>query len=395
MAIGIQPVPRVSNDRDFSKGSIGEKFAAFNERTNGFDYLRLCLALGVIFWHGVIASYGPEFDKTLHATPIGTVARMILPMFFALSGFLVAGSLVRTPSLRVFALHRVLRIFPALSVEVALSGLLLGLLVTEVSLTEYFFSTGFVRYLFNVFGIISIWLPGVFQDNPVDWVNISLWTVPYELECYLVLIGIAAIGLARRVGLYIAAFVGVCVIIAAIDLMTDYAALAVNRVPPRVLITCFLAGVGFYLIRGRVPVSFPLFIISAVVAYLCTSYPILAYLTPVPIAYMTVYLGLLNIPRAPVILDGDYSYGMYLYAFPFQQLQVYLFPDNRGWIQNMVFAIPCVIVFAAFSWHVIEKPILQKRKVLVAWSEKHLDALGAGLRARLPFKPTPKNDPET
>ena len=59
-------------------------------------------------------------------------------MFFCLSGFLVAGSLERCRTPISFAGLRIFRIFPALVVEVLLSALILGPLLTHYSLKMYF-----------------------------------------------------------------------------------------------------------------------------------------------------------------------------------------------------------------------------------------------------------------
>jgi peptidoglycan/LPS O-acetylase OafA/YrhL len=56
----------------------------------GFDFMRVFLAVSVLGWHSVQVSQG-----TLAAaqnTPFWFVDYSILPMFFGLSGFLVAGS---------------------------------------------------------------------------------------------------------------------------------------------------------------------------------------------------------------------------------------------------------------------------------------------------------------
>lgn len=335
-------------------------------RTSGFDYLRISLALGVIFWHGSVVVYGHEYDAALGASWVGTVFKFILPMFFALSGFLVAGSLLRTNSLMEYASFRVLRIFPALTVEVLLSAFVLGALVTALPLSQYYTEGEFLRYLGNIAGIIYVYLPGVFTENPSRWVNISLWTVPYELECYLILLAIAAFGIVKRPMLF-----AVCLVVLQILLpIYDFQALdefsRVTRIFPRTLILCFLAGVGIYIFRERIPNSFALAAACMVACYWMIEHGAAAYFISVPIAYATVVIGITNPPKAPVIFSGDYSYGMYLYAFPFQQLHMYLFPTNDSWFANMAFAIPVTAVFAVFSWTFIEKPILQKRRYLTA-----------------------------
>lgn len=351
--------------------TFGSIFEAEGGRTSGFDYLRLSLAIGVIFWHGSVVSYGHEFDNALQQTSVGTLGKLLLPMFFALSGFLVAGSLFKTPSLLVYASHRVFRIFPALIVEVLLSAFILGTILTTYSLYDYFTNGSFIRYLGNAFGIVYVLLPGVFTDNPTHWVNISIWTVPYELECYIALLVLAALGIIRRKSWFVIAFILTQIAVPMLDFILNQDAIEnVNRIHARTLVTCFLAGVGFYIFRNKVHSNIVIAIICFILSFLMAHYTMFSYLIPIPIAYITVYFGIRQIPKLPIIFRGDYSYGLYLYAFPFQQLQAHLFPDNRNWLDNMLFALPCAALFAAFSWHLIEKPILMNRKALVAWVER-------------------------
>jgi hypothetical protein len=82
-----------------------------------------------------------------------------------------------------------------------------------------------------------------------------------------------------------------------------------------------------------------------------------------PIAYFTVYLGLLN-PLRNVILSGDCSYGIYLYGFPVQQAIVQLLPTHREWYWNLVIALPVVIATAVLSWWMVEKPCLARRSII-------------------------------
>jgi peptidoglycan/LPS O-acetylase OafA/YrhL len=104
-------------------------------QTTGFDYLRVGLALGVLLVHvAVIADH--HISLLLWTTWFGPFERSLLPAFFVLSGFLVSGSLLRNSLPRFLAL-RVLRIIPALAVEVGLSAVVMGFLFTKLSWTEY------------------------------------------------------------------------------------------------------------------------------------------------------------------------------------------------------------------------------------------------------------------
>src|ERR1700691_2724048 len=78
-------------------------------RTPGFDYLRIGLAVGVVCVHSVVTSYGPA-GEGIWSGPLRPLVAAILPMFFALSGFLVTGSLLRAKTLTEFVTLRGLRL---------------------------------------------------------------------------------------------------------------------------------------------------------------------------------------------------------------------------------------------------------------------------------------------
>ena len=111
----------------------------------------------------------------------------VVPSFFALSGFLVARSLMRVNNIPVFLTLRALRIFPALCCEVIISAFLIGLVLTNLTSFEYLSSHELHNYMMNIIGFVHFTLPGVFTYNPFNSVNQQLWTIPAELECYLLL----------------------------------------------------------------------------------------------------------------------------------------------------------------------------------------------------------------
>ena len=107
-----------------------------------------------------------------------------------------------------------MRIFPALTVEVFVSALIIGPLLTNVRWRDYFSSGVFFSYFLNVTGNIHYYLPGVFGGNPTaDLVNVQLWTIPLELYCYLIITILAVLGIARTLSwLFILTFVSVLIV---------------------------------------------------------------------------------------------------------------------------------------------------------------------------------------
>lgn len=331
-------------------------------RSTGFDYLRVALALSVMGWHSLVTSYGTYLQSQVLAGPWRSLVGMILPMFFALSGFLVAGSLQRN-TLPAFLGLRVLRITPALAVEIGLSALLLGPLLTNWSLVAYFSDPRFFAYLLNVIGDIHYFLPGVFDSNPFpSYVNGQLWTVPFELECYVLIAIVGVLGINRRPCLLVCATITLhCVWAGQALLSTQHDGGLGSTVPGNVLVLSFLAGVTLYLLRDYVPASGALCAAAAGLTAIALQLPFGDYLIAFPIAYLTVFLGLLNPKKRFLLQWDDYSYGIFLYGFPIQQLVAERGAAFQTWSVNLLIAVPLTVGFAALSWRVVERPSLTLR----------------------------------
>ena len=154
--------------------------------TAGFDYLRIGLATAVLTWHSIILSTGSApLDQALWSGPFRFLPAAILPMFFAVSGFLVSASLERS-RLHQFLALRVLRIVPALAVVVVLSALILGPVFTTLPLRRYFTTPEFGGFFLNIVAVAYVTLPGVFEHNPDPrFIASQLWTIPFEFSVTL------------------------------------------------------------------------------------------------------------------------------------------------------------------------------------------------------------------
>ena len=345
-----------------------DRMMAEKGNTSGFDYLRLLLAIGVLWIHSFTTSYGQPGEAFLLVLPWRPFYNAVLPMFFALSGFLVAGSYFRTKSIGEFVMLRILRIAPALAVEVFLCALVLGSIFTTLPLVTYFSHPTFWSYFGNLIGWIHFLLPGVFEDNPYNIVNLSLWTVPYELECYVTLVALALLGLLKSRFTVVLLLVFGLIVLFAVSFLRGTPPSVDGLLPHRLLVLSFLSGVLIYLFRDKVVIAPWLTVASTLAMLVVLNFPLSAQFYPPLVAYTTVALGMSNPRRTFLINTGDYSYGIYLYAFPIQQAYVHL-ASQPDWRWNIVFAIPITVCFAAFSWHCVEKHVLKLKK-LVFRSEK-------------------------
>jgi peptidoglycan/LPS O-acetylase OafA/YrhL len=362
--------------------TLADKTKAADGRPSGFDYLRIGLALSVVLIHVPQVVYGTGVSYSFWMPWLRPVSAIVVPMFFALSGFLVAGSMLRSKTLVTFFGLRILRIAPALSVEVTLSALILGPVFTSMPLGDYFSDPVFFRYFYNLIGHVQYNLPAVFTSNPFpDQVNSQLWTIPPELKCYI-LMGVMSLFLVFRNRTYLLV-VAVAFNVLVFVFYHDSDEPGRINVPPIAIVGAFLAGVTVFIFRDKIAASFAVFAASLLGCIALLYTPDGDYLIAFPVAYVTVYLGTFNPQRNGLIFSGDYSYGIYLYGFPIQQAVNALTGPHRSWYLDLCFVLPATFAVAALSWWFIEKPALQLRALL-----PHIEAIAFSMMKRsFAFKP--------
>ncbi len=366
--------------------SLGQKLVESKYRPSGFDYMRLILAVSVVICHTATIAEGEKAGVAFFNGPFEPYFQMILPAFFALSGFLVSGSMERCKTLVTFLGLRVIRIYPALAVEVFLSALLIGPFVTELPLQAYFTDHRFWRYLVNVTGHISFVLPGVFTHNPKpDIINWQLWTVPWELACYLTLTALILAGLKRNryiilVGIGLVAAVAITKTV--LSHGAGFSPLA-GHIWGLDLVLYFLCGVAGYLFRDKLPWS-PVFGVASIIAsaLLLKFAPGGQYLALPLLVYATLFLGLSNPKRLSFMVMADFSYGIYLYGYAVQQFIAWAFPSTHVWYLNGLISLPVATLIGMGSWYLVEKPAMKLRdklKQIEAWWIVRRDAMASAI----------------
>jgi peptidoglycan/LPS O-acetylase OafA/YrhL len=348
--------------------SIGDRLDANKGIGVGFDSLRVALALGVVLWHSFPIVYGKGL--AIENNPAWPFVSGILALFFALSGFLVTGSALRL-KIGKFALSRALRLIPALAVDTAFSILVVGALATTLPLAEYFSNPGTAHYLLNIVGEIRYELPGVFKTHPMPAVNGALWTIRPELYCYILIGAFIAFGWVKKTWLVTTTAVAVFAALAVWPLLqaAGVPLFITNQYDRLRLVGFFFLGAAAYLHRHRVPylpwlavACLALLVFAAVFGSSSwREHTIWLIISAAPFVYLMAFLGVTKLPTLPYFDRGDYSYGIYLYAFPVQQLVLHYVP-GAGPITLFFLALPFIFALAAFSWHFVEKPTLKLRK---------------------------------
>lgn len=351
-------------------------------RANNFDNIRLLAAFLVIFSHSYEIAGGPDAAEPLRAMTDGQMSfgRLAVLMFFILSGFLLAHSWQAERALVPFAIKRALRIFPALGAVVLISLFALGPILTDKTLTDYFGSGESWAYLANLgFYTKNATLPGVFDGLPYSGViNGPLWTLKFEIICYIAIAAAGCVRLFRPAGV-IAAIVALYFAQAYLG-EGPHAGLAYYLEGAADLGRSFFAGALFAVAGRQIRFSAWGALACAVVIGLSVPAGLLNDVFPVFGAYALLWVGLnhrLTVPR--LTGKNDYSYGLYLWGWPAQQIVQQFLPEAT-WGLNFLLAAPLALIAAIASWHALEKPALQLKGRVAALS------LRAG---RAPI-PTPK-----
>lgn len=348
------------------KCTLTQRLDETRGRASGFDVLRLTLAIGVLMVHSVDIAHGLAAGDELFSSVLRPFVRIKLPMFFAISGFLVTASFVKAPGMAQFLWQRALRIYPALVAAVLVFSFVIGPAFTVFSTSHYLTDPLLARYLLNATGCsISFELPGVFGANPHPrTVNTQLWTLPFELGCYLLLVLVAAVVTRGR---------ATCLLLLTLLSSAGLFLYKVRAqgwvpVPPGpvsgyLLMSCFLAGAWLYLCRDRMPYCPRLFGLSLAASLLLLGVvPGGDHLAALPVAYATVYLGLRN-PRRGVYASGArFSYGIYLYGFAVQQAVAAVGWVPRVWYLNFALGGLITLALAVLSYHLVEAPALRRLK---------------------------------
>ncbi|MFV0474056.1 MAG: acyltransferase family protein [Pikeienuella sp.] len=335
--------------------TIGDRAAG---RENHFNLIRMMAAGGVLVSHAYPICFGAGAVEPLEAALGMTLGDLCVYVFFVVSGFFITKSFVFGSSWRRFLAARALRLFPGLAVVLAVTILVGGIFLTTATAGAFWASAPFY-FLQNLVLFMPLYeLPGVFENNPYGSdINGSLWTLAYEVLCYGAVFFAGMAGLFRAPTLVAApAFAAALALL----IVAPHLGLHVRVEKFSLLALPFFLGAAMLVWRDRIPLSLALAAglwALALAAYWWAG-PGFRPVFVLALSYSTMFLGF---ARAPALLAynrlGDYSYGLYVYAFPAQQLATHF--GVRDPLINVAVALPATLVCAVLSWRLVEEPALR------------------------------------
>ena len=338
---------------------------AAQSRRNNLDFLRFFFAALVILDHSLLLIPGrvPRF--------FGWFA---VNGFFIISGFLITGSWTKSRSTGDYIKKRVLRIYPAYLVVTLIGTLVLGM-AGAPQFSE------FLRHIHPVPFVLKT----LFFLTPADYttltgfryqifphtINLSVWTIPYEFACYLLVAGLGLLNVYRKrqwtLMLFLAVY-GLAFLQEMLfpSLWTSSPLLGhsldkLNQLPR--LVTYFMAGMVFYFYKDRITLNPKLLIVLLPISLVCMWFGVGLWLLPIPLTYIVLTIGFTTGLKAQNFSRyGDISYGVYLYGWPVQKLLLLWFAASLNGYTLCLLTLLIASGCGMLSWHLVEKPCLRFKK---------------------------------
>lgn len=335
-----------------------------DSRDNALNLFRLVLASAVFVSHSFsVAGAGPE--PRFAGESLGGWAVI---GFFVISGYLITASRVRS-DLGRYLVQRIARIYPAFLACMIITAVVfapIAFVVQNGSLGGFLTTANTpVNYVFANMGlkIGDYSVAGTLADVPYPYAwNGPLWTLYYEFVSYLV-VGFAMIfAVVRRtpwvmVGLFVLSVLAR----ANLELVGRLTGGNQDVVLLSKLLPYFLGGAVVFLLRDKIPlrwwVALPALAVGILLAYTWNDWGGQA---AAPLFALAIFWFASWCPSPAVVRSNDISYGMYIYAWPVQQLLALASVHEQGqWVYNIATGL-ITAVLATASWLLLERPVMRR-----------------------------------
>lgn len=136
----------------------------------------------------------------------------------------------------------------------------------------------------------------------------------------------------------------------------------------------FLIGTLYYLFNNAITYNYKYLLVTSAI-WIASFQTAVFYLTSlICLPYMILCFAHVSIPQICNISKyGDFSYGVYIYAFLIQQTLIDIF-ESMSPLKLVLLSSIGTLMCAALSWIVIESKALKLKKINILNELKHLEA---------------------
>ena len=348
----------------------------YNIRVNNFDIIRLFAASQVMLFN----HYARYFDcKWLMNDVMSSLAGV--PIFFFISGFLISMSFENNGNILQYAKNRVLRIFPAWWVCMFVA--ILSVFASGYGIDVFANLKQFILWVFTTFSY-PVYNPDFMREYGVGVLNGSLWTVPVELEFYVLLPLLYCLLNASKskailpfILLVVLYYSNVLFVRAVWGEQPDFHTSGIYFKLYRVMcyphLWMFMTGVLFQLnsdflikkLAGKFFITLPLFLsLKLIVLYSGVSVVFQQMFFDLPLYLIlgaTILSAAFSKPNLSfkLLRGNDISYGIYIYHMPVANFVLYKFGAS---FETMLVSAAICVLFALASWKLVEYPALKLKK---------------------------------
>ena len=338
-----------------------------NIKDNNFNLIRLIAALQVCILHTI-----SHLKLNINIPIIGYFPGVLI--FFTTSGFLIYQSIINNSNLFRYFKNRFIRIYPALWICQLLTVFML--LFFNIIKIEDIFSLKILKWLLAQFSFFQFYTANILRNYGVGNPNGSLWTIPVELQFYIILP--IVIFTFKKIKL-IYKITGMCLISILFNIFLTKIEIFNNSNVYIKLLSVSILPYFFYFGCGILLSYYwnqiKTYIVGKAFLWLFVFFTYI-YIFDVSPEYqpkkfsgfiINIILSILTIsfahtlPKISRILKGqDYSYGIYIYHMLVINCIVQL-----GYINSLnyfILSILVTIILAILSWNIIEKRVLILKK---------------------------------
>ena len=333
---------------------------------NSFNAVRLIAALQVAYVHATEILHLDQGPGWLWITQFPGV-----PIFFAVSGYLVFDSMIRLP-IGEFIRHRAARIYPALLVNIAIIEALLWL-SGQSDLNAYSASTIFQYFEFyaltasNAIAALAAGadFPHTFDGFFKIYPSGVLWTLTDELTFYVVIVGFKATGNRIIRTLVVLEFCRASLAIPGYRLILQENWPFLLTVLPYF----WMFGIGMLFRLWRPPVWSAWIAIPALLGALAAVAHVrglerfewkigpteLVSIQAALLCLISLWIGYSPLLKSKILAKNDMSYGLYLYHMLIVTALMNVEPSR--WL--LIVVLGGGMVAGLLSWHLIERPCMR------------------------------------